>query len=90
MEAYARTVTADTPQDFSCQWVGLYRICDRFLYLGLETGEYVPGSACLVSEEWALDSNTAFVLLPIGKPEETAEDTYRHLTGNWYARQGWD
>ncbi|MBB5773708.1 hypothetical protein [Nonomuraea jabiensis] len=91
MEAYARTVTAETPRDFSCRWLGLYRICDAFPYAGLEeNAEDIPGSACLIGEEWAIHSNTNFVLLPEGEPEETADDTYRHLMGYWYGWHGWD
>ncbi|MFB4288759.1 hypothetical protein ACBI99_14025 [Nonomuraea sp. ATR24] len=90
LEAYARTVTAETSRDSTCQWVGLYQICDAFPYLRLEDSEYVLGSACLIGEEWAIDSNTSFVLLPVGEPEETADDSYRHLMGNWYGWHGWD
>ncbi|GGO79589.1 hypothetical protein [Nonomuraea cavernae] len=90
MEAFARTVTAEAPRDFSCRWVGLYRICDDFPYSGLRNPAYVPGSVCLIGEEWAIHSNTNFVLLPTGEPEETADDTYRHLTGSWYGWHGWD
>ncbi|MEV1243908.1 hypothetical protein ACIBO2_12565 [Nonomuraea sp. NPDC050022] len=90
MEAYARTVTAETQQNISCRWLGLYRICDAFPYPRSEDGEYVPGSVCLIGEEWAFGSNTNFVLLPIGEPEETADDTYRHLTGHWYGWVGSD
>ncbi|MEU0566184.1 hypothetical protein ABZ297_12410 [Nonomuraea sp. NPDC005983] len=89
MEAYARTVTAETARDFSCQWLGLYRICDAFPYTSEDVG-HVPGSACLIGEEWAIHSNTNFVLLPTGEPEETMDDTYRHLTGHWYGWHGWD
>ncbi|MED7931579.1 hypothetical protein SMD20_45680 [Nonomuraea sp. LP-02] len=91
MEAYAQTVTRQTDRDFSCQWLGLYRICDAFPYSGWEeNAEEVPGSACLIGEEWAIESNTNFVLLPKGEPQETADDTYRHLTGYWYGWHGWD
>jgi hypothetical protein len=91
MEAYARTVTADTPRDFSCRWLGLYRICDAFPYYEWEENtEAIPGSACLIGEEWAIYSNTNFVLLPQGEPEETGDDTYRHLMGHWYGWHGWD
>lgn len=91
MEAYARTVTAEASRDFSCRWLGLYRICDAFPYSGLEeNAKDVPGSACLIGEEWVIDSNTNFVLLPLGEPEETADDTYRDLTGHWYGWHGWD
>ncbi|MEV4286213.1 hypothetical protein AB0K40_11985 [Nonomuraea bangladeshensis] len=91
MEAYAQTVTRQTDRDFPCQWVGLYRICDAFPCLELEkNAEDVPGSACLIAEEWAVYSNTNFVLLSKGEPEETANDTYRHLTGRWYGWRAWD
>ncbi|MER7504610.1 hypothetical protein AB0L05_03340 [Nonomuraea pusilla] len=91
MEAYARTVTAETSQDTSCRWLGLYRICGAFPYSGWgQDDQDVPGSACLIGEEWALESNTNFVLLPVGEPEETADDTYRRLTGHWYGWHGWD
>jgi hypothetical protein len=91
MEAYAQTVTRQADRDFPCQWVGLYRICDAFPCLGLEkNAEDVPGSACLIAEEWAVYSNTNFVLLSKGEPEETANDTYRPLTGRWYGWRDWD
>uniref|UniRef100_UPI001B805508 hypothetical protein n=1 Tax=Streptosporangium amethystogenes TaxID=2002 RepID=UPI001B805508 len=53
-------------------------------------GEPTPGSAALISEEWAIHSNTGFVWLPEGQPEETSDDSYRHLGGNWYGWRGWD
>ncbi|MDP9848338.1 hypothetical protein [Streptosporangium lutulentum] len=28
--------------------------------------------------------------VPKGQPEETSDDSYRHLGGNWYGWRGWD
>ncbi|MEV7013664.1 hypothetical protein [Streptosporangium sp. NPDC051022] len=90
MEAYARTVTAETAGDFSCRWLGLYRICGAAPYNRWDNSQDVPGSAVLNGEEWAIYSNTHFVMLPQGRPEEVGDDTYRHLTGPWYGLHSWD
>ncbi|MFC4119387.1 hypothetical protein [Nonomuraea zeae] len=90
LDAYAKTVTAEGPQDSPCRWVGLYRVCYAFTYTSADSDEHVPGSAALIAEEWAIHSNTRFLLLPVGVPEETYDDTFRHLTGHWYGWHGWD
>jgi hypothetical protein len=91
LEAYARTVTAETKPDPSCRWLGLYRTCGSFPCSGWEENTRdVPGSACLSGQEWAIHSYTNFVLLPVGEPEQTMEDNYRHLTGHWYGWAGSD
>ncbi|GGQ23776.1 hypothetical protein [Streptosporangium pseudovulgare] len=90
MEAFSRTVAAGTSPDDSCRWLGLYRVCWADRYFSYEKDGEVPGSAAFSSEEWAIYSNTGFVWLPEGRPEETSDDSYRHLGGSWYGWQGWD
>lgn len=88
MEEYAATVkeqSADAP----CEWVGLYRVCYSSPHY--VESEAVPGSAYLSTEEWVIDSNTGFLMVPHGKPEaETIDDKYRHISGRWFGHHGWD
>lgn len=89
MRAFAQTMPVEALRDDSCRWLGLYRVCWASTYSTLGA-EDVPGSAVLGSEEWAIESNTGFVWLPEGQPEETADDSYRHLKDHWYGWHGWD
>ncbi|WP_329087164.1 MULTISPECIES: hypothetical protein [unclassified Streptosporangium] len=75
MEAFAKTVTEETTIDASCRWLGLYRVCWASPYSTIEA-EVLPGSAALSTEEWAIHSNTGFVWLPKGRPEETMEQVH--------------
>ncbi|GAA4536095.1 MULTISPECIES: hypothetical protein [Nonomuraea] len=89
MEAYAATVKEQSRLDAPCEWVGLYRVCYSAPHY--VDSEPVPGSAYLGTEEWVIDSNTGFLMVPHGEPEaETIDDEYRHVGGRWFGHHGWD
>ncbi|GAA5068311.1 hypothetical protein HNP84_008355 [Thermocatellispora tengchongensis] len=90
LETFAKTasLTEDKPID-SCRWVGLYYMCWAYRY-ETASGVHFRGGATLSSREWAIETNTGFVYLPKGRPEETLDDSYRHLGGPWYGWHGWD
>ncbi|MFD1543967.1 DUF4407 domain-containing protein [Nonomuraea guangzhouensis] len=89
MEAYAATVKEQSRFGAPCEWVGLYRVCSSAPHY--VESEPVPGSAYLGTEEWAIHSNTGFLMVPHGEPEaETIDDEYRHVGGRWFGHHGWD
>ena len=90
MNAYAKAVVENPDHEEPCQWVGLYYVCDGWDYLDLDTGERVPGSAEFAVQDWFLYDNKGFLWLPSGEPDETADDSYRHLKDHWYGAEGWD
>jgi hypothetical protein len=89
--AYAEKIMEQSSIPYeSCEWAGLYRVCGGGAeHLALD-GVLVPGSAGFMTTEWAIYSNTGFSWHPGAVPQETADDTYRHLVGNWYGYHGWD
>jgi hypothetical protein len=89
--AYAEKIMEQSPIPYeSCEWAGLYRVCGGRVDHSASDDVLVPGSAGFMTTEWAIYGNTGFSWHPGVVPQETADDTYRHLVGNWYGYHGWD
>lgn len=91
MNAYAKAVTANPHRQEHCQWSA----CTTCVTDGAaritrgSTGE-IPGSAGFETPDLFLHDNKGFLWSPSGEPEETADDSYRHLKDRWYGYEGWD
>ncbi|GAA4509568.1 MULTISPECIES: hypothetical protein [Nonomuraea] len=89
--AYAERIMERGPIHYeSCEWAGLYRVCGGGAEHGSLDGVPVPGSAGFATTEWAIYSNTGFAWHPGAVPQETADDIYVRIVGDWYGYHGWD